>query len=130
MCLGPSLQDAVLLLRAVDQRLGVDVQHVALDVVQVERGQWAATHHAHQPALLRLVLHEELLSEPGVERVVQVALQGPGRGPGELLLLLEGGRCMGRWGGGPGLEFGGHHTIGFPCGKRWRGDMQLKCMLM
>lgn len=87
MCLGPGLQDAVLLLRAVDQRLWVDVKHVALDVVQVERGQRAAAHHANQPAHLCLVLHEELLSEPGVERVVQVALQGLGRGPRELLLL-------------------------------------------
>ncbi|KAG7235437.1 hypothetical protein INR49_002668, partial [Caranx melampygus] len=73
---------------AVDQGVGVGVQYVALDVVQVKRGQFSSTHHAQQPAGLRLVLHQELLAEPGVQRVVQVALQGASRRPGEILLLF------------------------------------------
>lgn len=76
MSLSPGLQDAVLLLRAVDQGVGVGVQHVALDVIQVKRGELSSTHHAQQPAGFRLILHQELLTEPGVQRVIQVAFQG------------------------------------------------------
>lgn len=84
----PGLQDAVLLLGAVQQGHGVGVQHVALDVIQVERGKLRPTHHAEQAAGLRLVLHQELLTKPGVQGVVQVPLQGLRRRAGSLLRLL------------------------------------------
>lgn len=64
------------------------VQNMALDVVEVQRGQLSSTHHAEQPACLCFVLHEELLAEPGVQRVVQIALQGLGRRPEGVLFLL------------------------------------------
>lgn len=85
--LSPGLQDAVLLHGAVHQGVWVGVQHVALDVVQVERGHFSSAHHAQQPAGLRLVLHQELLAKPGVQRIVQVTLQGLGRRPSQVLLL-------------------------------------------
>lgn len=85
----PGLQDAVFLLGAEHQGVWVGVQHVVLDVIQVERGQLCPTHHAEQAARLRLILHEELLAEPGVQRVVQVALQRQRRRSRMFLLLLS-----------------------------------------
>lgn len=64
------------------------VQNMALDVVEVKRRQFSSAHHAEQPARLRFVLHEELLAEPGVQRVVQIALQRLGRRSKDVLLLL------------------------------------------
>lgn len=78
MSLSPGLQDAVLLLRTIDQGVRVGVQHMALDVVQVKRGHFSSTHHAEQPPGLCLVLHQKLLPEPGVQRIIQVALQSAG----------------------------------------------------
>lgn len=66
MSLGPGLEDAVLLLRAEDQGVGVGVQHVALDVIQVEGRQLSPAHHAEQAAGVHLVFHQELLAKPGV----------------------------------------------------------------
>lgn len=88
--LSPGLQDAVLLFWAVNQGVWVGVKHMALDVVQVKRGQFSPAHHAQQPASLRLILHQELLAEPGMQWVVQVAFKRPCRRSREVRLLLLG----------------------------------------
>lgn len=135
MSLSPRLKDAVLLLGAVHQRVGVGVQHVALDVVEMEGRQFPSANHAEQPASLRFVLHEELLAEPRVERIVQVALQGLGRRPEHVLLLLFGLDCflaLGAGGHAGRLELlflQGHGPRGLCWIRKTGSDTELKCIV-